>query len=692
MSQLRKSSLGGQSDPKRTDDSIEPSVVPIRESDVLESTIPPTPLRDLLAADGASVFVYSKDDALLAIVQEAGGEQYPVYPASSWQALREAIVERRCGIALLDIDTVSGALSDRIAELAQLNSGLVLLVASERDGADGLLTLLSQRRIHRLLIKPPTVGITRLLLESSVNRHIELKRRADMQQAPTRTSQPPTRFAGWRSWVLAGAMVFGAVGVAIYFTVGDEPARNAVRRTVSEPLSDASLPVPTIEPAAAEIRMDLSPTVSPGGAPVAAEAPSLANMAASQDGPVVPPLGIAADYSSPGGVASGDEPVLSQGPDPAELEEQYAAIEAALLSDDLDVADELLAELDVLDPDSTRAVFLSSQLERARVRAAEVAEAQAAAALAAEAAAAPSELSSLIGLARARLAQGQVLDPPGDNAFEYYERARSIGGNAPELGALQTELATAVLTAAEVELAEDRFAAAEDLFLTARDLGVGDADLAGLELGLALARETLAREAENALLATAMERLAAGRVFDPPNESALDAVLELRRRNSDHPGLPDAFADIRAALEPAATAALDAGNWARAASVIDALAQAEAPVAVVAELRDELTFRERQAAYLAESAPASELSVLEFAAPEYPNRAITRGEEGWVDLEFVVDREGLPRDIAVIGAEPAELFESAAVEAAQQYVFVPFEIDDRVYERRVQLRIRFALQ
>ena len=175
MSQAQKNPLDSRKDPKRTNAEMDPAVIPFREPDQLEGTLPPTPLRDLLAADGASVYVLSDDASLLATAREAGGEQYPVFPAGSWQALREAVAEQRCGIALLDVDSVPGTLGDRLTELAGLRPGLVTLLASTRESADGLLNLLSERKIHRLLIKPPTVGITRLLLESSVSRHIELR-------------------------------------------------------------------------------------------------------------------------------------------------------------------------------------------------------------------------------------------------------------------------------------------------------------------------------------------------------------------------------------------------------------------------------------------------------------------------------------------------------------------------------------
>ena len=83
---------------------------------------------------------------------------------------------------------------------------------------------------------------------------------------------------------------------------------------------------------------------------------------------------------------------------------------------------------------------------------------------------------------------------------------------------------------------------------------------------------------------------------------------------------------------------------------------------------------------------------MQFEPPVYPARARARGIEGWVDLEFFVDAEGRPYAITVTDAEPAGEFDTAALEAAAGYLYVPFELDGRTYERRVSLRMRFALE
>ena len=58
-------------------------------------------------------------------------------------------------------------------------------------------------------------------------------------------------------------------------------------------------------------------------------------------------------------------------------------------------------------------------------------------------------------------------------------------------------------------------------------------------------------------------------------------------------------------------------------------------------------------------------------APVYPQRAITRGIEGYVLLEFVVTTSGAVRDPVVIEAKPPGIFDRAAIEAALKFKYRP---------------------
>ena len=56
---------------------------------------------------------------------------------------------------------------------------------------------------------------------------------------------------------------------------------------------------------------------------------------------------------------------------------------------------------------------------------------------------------------------------------------------------------------------------------------------------------------------------------------------------------------------------------------------------------------------------------------EYPVPAIRDGEEGWVYVQFTVTASGGVRDVRVSDAEPPQVFDAAAISAAQQFRFEP---------------------
>jgi protein TonB len=142
---------------------------------------------------------------------------------------------------------------------------------------------------------------------------------------------------------------------------------------------------------------------------------------------------------------------------------------------------------------------------------------------------------------------------------------------------------------------------------------------------------------------------------------------------------------MRAAIASAAEngEALDAA--------LAALREAPEGAALATQLAADIEARLQQR-YLAEPAPASELRLVNAPPARYPEEAREAGVEGWVDIEFIVDRAGQTREARVLDARPTGLFDSAALATVAAYRYAPFERDGRVYERRLRLRIRFVLQ
>ena len=79
--------------------------------------------------------------------------------------------------------------------------------------------------------------------------------------------------------------------------------------------------------------------------------------------------------------------------------------------------------------------------------------------------------------------------------------------------------------------------------------------------------------------------------------------------------------------------------------------------------------------------------------PIYPKRALSRGIEGWVIVEFLVTVTGAVRDVVVVEAEPPGIFNRAAVQAAQKFKYKPRMVNDKPVEvAGVRNIIRFNLE
>lgn len=651
----------------------------------LDATLPPTPLKDLLSAGGANVYVLSHDAELRDTVQRAGGEQYPVYMADTWADLDGAIARGHCGIAILDSALLGKTLARRIAELERHSGRLVTLVAADRHDAQNLIGFLSDRKIHRLLIKPPALGITRLLLESAVSRCIQLRegdhaRDETKSSASAQASAAPAAPRRLPVWLLATAVVALLLGaaVAVSFTSWWQP-----RGTTAAPQAEAVPALPASTPLPDRFA-DLL---------VGAER-------AFAEGRLAEPAGDnALDYYL---TILAAEPAHALARDrlAGVVDALFAQAESALLANALDAAAAVLDQVRRADAASSRLAFLDAQLARARAAAADAApaverEAQAAAEPAppaAEQAGVQTELASLLTIAAARIQRGQLLDPAGDSAREYIARAAALSPNDPTVREARASLAASLVTTAGAVLGAGNPDAAERLLREARNLGAREAAVAAVEAEVGSRRAALRAQRGAALLALAQQRLETGALVDPVGEGAIDALTALQAEAPDQAGAAAAWQDLTVRLRASARAALDAQDWTTAQKWIDALGRTGRDPAGAEGLGRELAVARLRQQYLATAVPASEVTLLSGAPPVYPRDAQEDGVEGWVELEFVIDSTGRPREVMAIRAEPPGRFERAAVDAVAQYRYRPFVVDGETYERRVRLTVRFTLQ
>jgi len=79
--------------------------------------------------------------------------------------------------------------------------------------------------------------------------------------------------------------------------------------------------------------------------------------------------------------------------------------------------------------------------------------------------------------------------------------------------------------------------------------------------------------------------------------------------------------------------------------------------------------------------------------PIYPRRALTRGIEGYVIVEFTVTAQGSTTDVRVVESKPPGIFDRAAVRAAARFKYKPRVVDGQPLEvPGVQNKITFIIE
>ena len=74
--------------------------------------------------------------------------------------------------------------------------------------------------------------------------------------------------------------------------------------------------------------------------------------------------------------------------------------------------------------------------------------------------------------------------------------------------------------------------------------------------------------------------------------------------------------------------------------------------------------------------------------PQYPERALQRGIEGRVLIEFTISKSGGVKDAKVVAAEPSSIFNKAAIKAVLQWKYNPKIVNGKAVE---QVGVRIAI-
>ncbi len=648
--------------------------------DPMAETLPPTPLQDLLIAEQAAIHVLTTDPALFSSTQTAAGEQYPLIRAASFGELVESVRTGSCGIALLDADTTAVPLEQMIAQLTAIGHPLILMVATARiDLADRLRELRGQ--VHGIILKPSSIDFVRLRLVSAVDQYFEMRNAADTARPAKRRRLRAAFKLRHPLPALAGVVLAVTVGVA--WLALRSPAEVAPPVTVTA--TDVA-PVSEIAAVAADVAAETTASEPPGSEPADSDpaADSVADAQAGAPAAETPsgPGPLSAAATEPGDAAPDQiSPQIQQ------LMTKLVDTSETTFAELSEKMDALLALIANLEPETLP--FIGAALERRKEPA--VAPSTKPPAASPRAARRAAQLNRLLALFAARLEAGQALDPQGDSARDFLQRAQALAPSDRRVRQAREQLIDTLLIYAQGALDAGYVADSSGLLAQAMLLGASSKQVGPLEARLSTARREETARRHASWLGEARALIATGNLLEPAGGNAWYFLDQLRSQNGRYPGLRQATEEFRAALATQLEEMLAASDGSNADQALAILSELGLETGRLAALESELTYLRRQAELLATPAPLTDLKLVSFRAPNYPNRAKRSGIEGWVQLEFVVNETGATEDIQVVAAEPLDIFDSAVVAAVSDYRFEPYQQDGRRYRRAAQTLVRFEL-
>jgi TonB family protein len=184
--------------------------------------------------------------------------------------------------------------------------------------------------------------------------------------------------------------------------------------------------------------------------------------------------------------------------------------------------------------------------------------------------------------------------------------------------------------------------------------------------------------------------MARNAVLTPPGTSARDIVKEMIATAPDHK-LTIAARDLLVTEMLGRSAqSIEARDTAAAQTWIDSAAPLAADSQKVDRARDALK-RYQIETESQKLRPASDLKQLKYQPPEYPQTALNRGIEGWVEVGFTVAPDGTTADVTVLDASHERYFRAEAVAAVEGWRFEPVVFMGEAIPQRAYTRLAFEI-
>jgi protein TonB len=644
-----------------------------------------------LTLDAKPLVALTRDRHLLATLKKVTDPAHEVRAVGSEIDLSSALMSHHGGVAVLDCAAVANPIATLTERVHAQFPDLVLIVAGGSSEQGALAAQITDGSVHRFLHKPVSEQRVRLFVESAWRRHAE-----DDGVLRAVRAAPPVRPAGAPKWWLAFAL-FAVVAAALgwYLTRTPQASHEGA----------AAVPAGAASPA------------TPGDAALE-ELLARASQALAAGALVAPPEANAADLYRLALQRSARDPRALSGLEQV-IEGLLAGAEAELQQQHLQAAQQLADQARAISPDHPRVAFLTAQIAAQRDRAVlgkaqrAAADGNVASALATlDDAARGSERSTLMNEARTVLAQqqldakvaeklehardalgrGALLEPTEDNARSWIEAARALAPNDPAVQQAAQDLVARLEHQARDALSAHDADAVDRWAAGAAEAGADPAHVAGLHRDAQRLRSAAHADSLAQLTQAFNQSLEQGHVMEPAAESAGFYLAQLTQADADAPATQTARAAYRTRLLAETRSALNGSDLAGAHHWLAEARAAGADASELGTLEASLTHAQEEAQQASTYVNESTLTRTRYQAPQFPQVALQRGIDGWVDLQFLVGADGTVGDLKVVGTQPAGMFEQSALEAVRHWRYEPVVRNGHPVSQRASVRVRFTVQ
>lgn len=631
-------------------------------------------------AQTSPIVVLSRDLALAETVRKAAPRGITVLQANDLDQIAAKLPALQPGVLVVDMASTSDAPA-LVAQLTQHFPELVVVIAGKREDSSSLIQLTAAGRVFRFLLTPLTHGQTRLALEAAVTQHRDLKAAGQRQSAADSGDGTGDK----NYFVTYGALALGLLLLigAIWFGIKQFSGQPAAPK------------------AAAPVDTAAAPGVPERPDPVKAEL-AAARQALAQDKLLEPTGESALDYYRSALALDPNSQEAKSGIR-AVADKLLARAEAALTAEHLEDAVRNIEYVRDIDASHPRLAFLDTQIvrERERLKLTEARDVS-------------NRVRKLVDQAAERAAGGRLIAPANSNARDALLEARRLDPTDPMVAQAIRDLSARLTDEAGKSLAAGQTDEARAYASGARQLGSAGSTLSQIERALANnarsatsspgtppnaintdAASHPAAQPEvskvDALIAETRQRLIDGKLIEPPGQNARDALSRLREAAPNRP-------EVEELSRVLTTRLVNSAKQAGAANSLDRAAQLLAAARAVGARYDEPFIAQAEAELAALRKPAEQqdwvsagtLKRTRMVDPVYPETALKRGVEGWVELAFTVTTSGSVENLEVRSSSPAKTFDEAAIRAVRQWRFEPVERDGQKVPQRALVRLRFV--